>query len=211
MMLITAIAMALALAAAAPALAGMPAGGGMMGGQGHHGDMMGGGMMGGDHERGRRDHRGRDMGHEGALISVMLAHGEELGLSAEQQQKLRDLRTEATKDWIRRTADVRVAELELDALLEREAWDVAAIEAKAKQIAALTGERRVARLKALAAGRAVLAPDQLRRLAEVGHRGQRGGGAGPGGPGMGPVRPGMPGPGAGRGPGGPPTQANPHH
>jgi Spy/CpxP family protein refolding chaperone len=209
---------------AAPAVeAGMP-GGGMMGGQGGmmggQGGMMGGhGMMGGrmdddDHGRGRGEHHGREWSHEGPLISIMLAHRDELGLRPEQETRLRELRVEATKDVIRRTADVRVAELDLDVLLERETWDTAAIEAKAKQIATLEGDRRIARLKALAAARAVLTPDQLRRLQEVGHRMRGREGRGPGAHGTGPgghgpgMGPGMMGPGPGRGaPATPPAPA----
>jgi Spy/CpxP family protein refolding chaperone len=128
----------------------------------------------------------------------MLAHGDALGLRPEQETRLRELRVEAAKDMIRRTADIRVAELELDVLLEKDTWDTAAIEAKAKQIATLRGERRAARLKTLAAARTMLTPDQLKRLQDVGHRMRGRDGRGPGGhhgPGMGP---GMSGPGAGQ-------------
>jgi protein CpxP len=93
-------------------------------------------------------------GHEGPLLTMMLHHSQELGLSPEQEKKLRDLRTEFAKEAVRRTAEIRVAQIELDALLEQERWDLAQIEPKAKQIAALEGDLRVARLRVLAAGRA---------------------------------------------------------
>ncbi|MFB3817441.1 MAG: Spy/CpxP family protein refolding chaperone [Candidatus Methylomirabilales bacterium] len=165
--------------------------GGMMGG----GGMMGPGMMGG----GMMPPRDRGEGgpaHEGPLISIMLRHRQELGLTPEQERKLQDLRTEATKDSIRRTAEIRVAEVDLDALLAQDTWDVAAIEAKARQIAGLQADRRVSRLKTLAAGRAVLTSEQLQRLREVGHRGP--GGPGARQPGMGPAGPGRPAPGPAR-------------
>jgi Spy/CpxP family protein refolding chaperone len=122
---------------------------------------------------------------------MMLHHSQELGLSPEQEKKLRDLRTEFAKEAVRRTAEIRVAQIDVDALLEQERWDLAQIEPKARQIAALEGDLRVARLKTLAAGRALLTPQQLEKLKQVGHRirpmgGQGGMGhgmMGPGGPG----------------------------
>jgi Spy/CpxP family protein refolding chaperone len=109
-------------------------------------------------------------GHEGPLLTMMLHHSQELGLSAEQEKGLRDLRTEFAKESVRRTAEIRVAQIEVYALLDQERWDLAQIKPKAKQIAALEGELRVARLKTLAAGRALLTPQQLEKLKQVGHR-----------------------------------------
>ena len=168
-------------------------GGGMMGGMMH--GMMGQGMGPGMRE-GRGGHRSS---HEGPLLSMMLEHKQELGLTAEQERKLRDLRTEFTKDSIRRTADIRVAEIELDSLLEQDKWDVSKIEPKVKQIAGLRGDLRLARIKTLEAGRALLTAEQVEKFKQAGHRMRSPGGPGAMGPGMmGPghqMGPGMPGPG----------------
>jgi len=143
--------------------------------------------------------------HEGPLITIMLDHAQELGLTPDQERKLRDLRTEFAKEMERRTADIRVAEIELGSLLEQDKWDLAKIEPKERQIATLQGDLRLARIKTLAAGREVLTPEQVEKFKQIGHR-MRSGSA-PGGPGpgmMGPGRPygpGMPGP---SGPGTPP-------
>lgn len=154
-------------------------GGGQMGGRG--GGMMGGGMMG----RGMREGReGRMMSHEGPLITIMLEHSQDLGLNPEQEKKLRDLRTEFSKESIRRTAEVRVAQIELDSLLEQDQWDLAKIEPKLRQIATLQGDLRLARIKTLAAGRAILTPQQIEKLKHVGHQMQMMGGPGGMGPGM---------------------------
>ena len=174
-----------------------PQGGGHMGSQGggQGGGMMGGGMRG----HGMREGRGgRALSHEGPLISIMLEHTQDLGLNAEQERKLRDLRTEFAKESVRRTAEIRVAEIELDSLLEQDKWDLAKIEPKVKQIATLQGDLRLARIKTLEAGRAVLTAEQLEKLKQVGHRMRAMGGPGqPMGPG-GPMGPGMM-----QGPGGP--------
>ena len=149
-----------------PASAQMMGGsGGMQGGSGGTGMMdrpMG--MSGG----GDRSSHGRP--HEAPLISLALAHSSDLGLSAEQQQKLRDLQTSFAKEQVRRDADIRVAEIDLNTQLEQDRWDLGKIEPLVKQIAALRGDLRLARIKTLAAGRAVLTPDQLQKLKQVGHR-----------------------------------------
>jgi len=205
-MLVT-IAMAVVLALPASAQMMGPMGqGGPMGPQG--GGHMGspGGGMGG---HGMREGRGgRALSHEGPLISIMLEHKQDLGLNAEQERKLRDLRTEFAKESVRRGAEIRVAEIELDSLLEQDQWDLAKIEPKVKQIATLQGDLRLARIKTLEAGRAVLTAEQLEKLKQVGHRMRAMGGPGTMGPGMGMMGPGMMGPGMMgpgmmQGPGGP--------
>ena len=186
MMLTAALGIALTLPASAQMMGpmGQPEGCGM--------GMMGGGMMGPGMGPGMGGGPGgRDMSHEGPVITIMLDHQQEIGLSPEQEKRLRDLRTEFSKESTRRTADIRVAEIELDALLEQEKWDLSKIEPKVKQIATLQGDLRLARIRTLEAGRAVLTSAQLEKLKQVGHR-MRGMGG-----------PGMMGPGGGMGPGGP--------
>ena len=198
MVLAVALVMVLAAPAAAQMMGQMQQGGqagGMMGG-GMTGGMMGGGMMGPGMHEGRGN---RMMSHEGPLLTMMLEHSQDLGLNPEQEKKLRDLRTEFAKDSIRRTAEIRVAQIELDSLLEQDQWDLAKIEPKVKQIATLRGDLRFARVKTLAAGRAVLTPQQLEKFKQVGHRmGEMGG---PSGMGHGMMGPGMMGPGQPSGPG----------
>ena len=191
MVLAVALVMVLAAPAAAQMMGQMQQGGqtGGMGG-GMMGGMMGGGMM----RPGMHEGRGnRMMSHEGPLLTMMLEHSQDLGLNPEQEKKLRDLRTEFAKDSIRRTAEIRVAQIELDSLLEQDQWDLAKIEPKVKQIATLRGDLRFARVKTLAAGRAVLTPQQLEKFKQAGH--QMRGMGGPGGMGHGMMGPGMMGPG----------------
>ena len=213
MLVTVALAVALALPASAQMMGPMgqsgqmgSQGGGQGGGMmGMMGGMMGGGMGG----HGMREGRGgRALSHEGPLISIMLEHKQDLGLNAEQERRLRDLRTEFAKESIRRGAEIRVAEIELDALLEQDKWDLAKIEPKVKQIASLQGDLRLARVKTLEAGRSVLTAEQLEKLKQVGHRMRAMGGSGMMGPGMmgpGMMGPGMMGPGMTPGPGGPPA------
>jgi len=145
----------------------LPASGQMMGQTGQGGPMghMAGGMMGREMGPDMREGGEGTAGlNEGPLISIVLAHGQKLGLSPEQERKLRDLRTDFAKESIRRTAEIRVGEIELESLLEQGQWDLAKIEPQVKQIAGLQADLRLARLKTLEAGRRVLTPEQLEKV-----------------------------------------------
>jgi Spy/CpxP family protein refolding chaperone len=182
MMFAIGLAAVLALPAHAQMMGGM-GGSGMQGAPGgmsrmgegmeHHGNMTHG------------SHMGMPPSHESPQITLMLQHGRELGLSADQERKLRDLRTEYAKESARKGAEIQVAEIDLGALLEQDRWDMPKIEAAAKQAAGLQADLRVARLKAIALGRALLTPDQLQKLKELGHQMQPASGHGPMRPGMG--------------------------
>jgi len=144
---------------------------------------------------------------ERPIISMALLHARELGLTPEQESKLRALRTEFEKEALRRTAEIRMAEVDLGALLEPERWDLAQIEAKVKQVGQLQADLRMARIRALDAGRSVLTPDQLRQVEQL-----QLSPPGPHGP-SGPPRPRRPGtpptPGSPPGPQGPPAPGAP--
>lgn len=128
-------------------------------------------------------------GHERPLISMMLHHKEQLGLRADQESSLRELRANFEKEAIRRTSEIDVAEVELKGLLEQDKVDLVKVEAQAKKIALQRAELRVARIKTIEAGKEVLSPDQRGKLEGLGHDHRRGGGAGKGmtGAGMGSV------------------------
>ena len=127
-------------------------------------------------------------GHERPLVSMMLHWKEQLGLTADQERSLRELRANFEKEAIRRTSEIDVAELELKGLLEQDKVDLVKVEAQARKIALLRAELRVARIKTIEAGKAVLWPDQRGKLERLGHD-QRWGGVGMGmmGPWMGPM------------------------
>ena len=135
------------------------------------------------------------------LITIMLHHRAELGLNPEQVGRLETLRTDFAREAIRRDADIRIAELDLTGLLEREPLDFSKVEAKVREVSQLRGELRIARLRAIEQGKAVLTAEQRTRLQTVlssMHHGPGGGpGGGPrGGPGSPPAARPAPGPGA---------------
>jgi Spy/CpxP family protein refolding chaperone len=98
------------------------------------------------------------------LITIMLHHRSELGLSPEQVNRLEALRGEFSRDAIRRDADIRIAEIDLAALLQQEPIDFAKVEPKVREVAQLKADLRIARLRAIEQGKAVLTPEQRTRL-----------------------------------------------
>jgi Spy/CpxP family protein refolding chaperone len=98
------------------------------------------------------------------LITIMLHHRSELGLSPEQVDRLEALRGEFAREAIRRDADIRIGELDLAALLDQEPADLAKVEAKVREVAQLRAELRVARLRAIEEGKTLLTAEQRTRL-----------------------------------------------
>ncbi len=125
-------------------------------------------------------------GHKGPLISLMLMWKDQLGLSVDQERSLRELREGFEKETIKRTADIDIAELELKGLFEVDKLDMAKVETLAKRIAMLRADLRIARIKTIEAGKAVLTPEQreqFKRLARESMMGTMGMGTmGPGAP-----------------------------
>lgn len=113
-------------------------------------------------------------GRERPLISLMLMSKEQLGLTADQGRRLRELQIDFQKESIKRTAEIDVAELELNGLLEQDMVDVAKVEALAKKIAMLQADLRIARIKTIEAGKAVLTPEQREKLDQLGHESIKG-------------------------------------
>jgi hypothetical protein len=147
----------------------------MMGSMGMHGQ---GGMMG-------MAMHGRATGAEAPWVSLALRYAQELGLSAEQVRQLEALRTGFEKQAVRQSADIRVAELELRELLEADPVELSKVEAKLRQAAALETDLRMARIRALEQGKAVLSAEQRGKLKQrVSETGMGGHGATMGGAGM---------------------------
>jgi hypothetical protein len=142
---------------------------------GHHGP----GMRGQGHHGGMRRPMGRP------LLTMMLRHRDELGLSAAQVQSLEKLRGDYMREAIRRGADRKIARLDLLALMRPDpadptkAVDMARVEAKVREIEKLRADLQLARIRAIEAGKAQLTADQRTKLngllAQMRSRWQRGG------------------------------------
>ena len=101
---------------------------------------------------------------ERPLISFMLDHRADLGLSAEQASRLETLRADFTREAIRRDAEIRIAEMDLAALLDQDPLDLAKTEAKLREVAQLQADLRIARLRTIEQGKATLSSEQRSRL-----------------------------------------------
>lgn len=122
--------------------------------------------------RGPWHHRhGQYRGHAGRpLISAALRLRQELGLSPAQVTSLEQLRADYQREAIRRSADIRLAAVDLRALLrpdpadpEKRA-DMGQVEAKIREIERLRADLQIGRIRALEQGRAVLTPEQREKL-----------------------------------------------
>jgi len=141
---------------------------------------------------------------------------EELGLTDEQAEKLRQLRVEAMKNGIRARSEMMIRRMELEELLRADTPDKAAIDAKLRQLTEAQSlmlrqhvEHRLAMAGLLTPEQRTKARTLLRHHMRQRMFERRGGGSGRGmghGQGFGPGRgPGfMPRRGTGPGPGGPP-------
>lgn len=101
---------------------------------------------------------------ERPLITYMLDRRGELGLTPDQVTRLEALRDEFSREAIKREADIRVAEMDLARLLEQEMLDISKVEAKMHEVARLRTDLRVARLRTIEQGKAVLTADQRGKL-----------------------------------------------
>ena len=101
---------------------------------------------------------------ERPLITLMLRHKDDLGLSTDQVQSLERLRAEFQREAIRRDADRRIAEMELRTLLEQDSADLGQAEAKVREIERLRSDLRLARIRAIEQGKAQLTAEQRAKL-----------------------------------------------
>lgn len=114
-----------------------------------------------------RGHFAAEAPGERPLISLMLGHRHEIGLSASQVHELERLREEFQHEAIRREADQRAAEMELAALLRADPVDMGKVEAKLREIERLRADLRLARIRTIERGKAQLTPEQRARLKSV--------------------------------------------
>ena len=116
-------------------------------GGGGHG-MMGGGMGGMMHS---------SAGH---LIRHLLKHEKEIGLTADQVTKLKDIQLNLDKTRIKSEADIQVAERELKALTDDEKSDLKAVEAKLRQSEDMQVALRMTSIKTRREVLGLLTPEQ---------------------------------------------------
>jgi Spy/CpxP family protein refolding chaperone len=122
------------------------------------------------HEWGGRlwEHMGpRGAREDRPVISQMLNNKETLGLAPDQVRRLEQLRDNFQRLTIRNEADLRIMELDIAALLDSEPVDMAKLETKMREEEKLRTDLRIARIRAIEQGKALLNADQKKKLTEL--------------------------------------------
>jgi Spy/CpxP family protein refolding chaperone len=101
---------------------------------------------------------------ERPLVTIILSHRQELGLSSAQVQGLERIRDDFQREAIKLDADQRVAQMDLAALLRADPVDLAKVEAKVREIERLRSDLRIGRIRAVERGKAILTPEQRTKL-----------------------------------------------
>lgn len=104
---------------------------------------------------------------EGPPISMIIRNRERLDLSSEQLKNLERLRKDFEKQSIRAEADIRVAKLDLHALLDAQPVDMTKVEAKVHEIERLRADLRFARIRAAQKAKEQLSVEQRQKLDEL--------------------------------------------
>ncbi len=129
--------------------------GGMMGGMGHKDMGMMQGMK-GMHEEGM-------MGEAPPMLKMLMS----LGLDDKQKDAIRAIHSKTMKEMARKQADKQIAEIELKDLLAKDPVDVKAVEAAEKKKLSIKGEMFMAHIKAHEEVKALLTPEQKKKLKEM--------------------------------------------
>ncbi len=95
---------------------------------------------------------------------------ERLNLTGEQMAKLKKLRSDYTKEMIKRRANLRVAELDLFELLDAKTLDMEAAEKKVKELEAGQADLWLYRIKALKETSRFLTEDQFDQFRKMGFK-----------------------------------------
>ena len=98
--------------------------------------------------------------HSSHDLKQLLKQGKEIGLTSEQISKLKTMQLDLSRAQARAEADIKVATLELHALVEDEQADSAAIQAKVDQLKKAEGGLLFTAIKSSRDAMAILTPEQ---------------------------------------------------
>ncbi|MDE2485542.1 MAG: hypothetical protein KGL32_09920 [candidate division NC10 bacterium] len=108
-------------------------------------------------------------GHRAWPVSLMLRSKDQLGLTSDQVRALRTLRDDFQRGAITRTAQIKLAALDLRGLREQDVLDLPKVEAQVRKIALLRADQRIAHIKLIHASKSVLTPDQQEKFKQFVH------------------------------------------
>lgn len=101
------------------------------------------------------------------LMTLILWHARDLSLTPAQIQTLDRLRGDYQRQAELQAAELQRIELELQQLFGREPLDLAQVEARMRKMEALRTDLRMGRIRTIEQGKAVLTPEQWRKLQPV--------------------------------------------
>ena len=111
-----------------------------------------------------REH-GHGKRHDAAdFIRHALMAKEDLGITDQQETRLRAIKIAFKKERITRQAEVDLAKVDLHALLHNDQSTMAQIEAAIKKVYGLKADLRLASIKARREAKAVLTPEQQKKM-----------------------------------------------
>ncbi len=141
-----------------------------------------------DEGHGQMRHGGHDQeeqeDHSAHYLKHLLKYAKEIGLTQEQLGKLKAMQLDFSRSQARAEAEIKIAKLELHALVDDEEADLTAIQAKVEQLKKSEGVLLVETIKSKRNAMAMLTPDQRekdrahREKMKSGGEGQQGGGMG---------------------------------
>ena len=121
--------------------------------------MMGQGMMGGMMGM-SRERMGRHNPWFRYGVSLMLRNADRLGLSDEQRKQLDDMRRRYSKDIIRQSAEMEIAEIDLEALLKNSEINLLEVKEALKKVESTKTQIKYLRVEAFVEARKILTNEQ---------------------------------------------------
>ncbi len=115
-------------------------------------------------------------GMDGQMMGT--EHLKSLSLDEQQKTLIGEIKSRMMKETIRRTADMRIVQIELKDLLSQDPVDMKAVEAKVKQLEMMRTEMHLSHIKAIEDIRTKLTPEQRKKLREMIEAGPMMGGMG---------------------------------
>jgi len=115
-------------------------------------------------------HEGRGHMKRGDHFATMLA---KLGLDDKQKESVASIRSKVKKETVMKRAEIEVARIDLKGILAKDQVDMAAVETLLKKTAALHTDIHLAHIKSMQEIKAVLTPEQRKKLKELRQAGPR--------------------------------------
>jgi len=111
--------------------------------------------------------KGSGGGHPGMMFSPAFMK-DELKLSDEQIDKFKKLRNDYERESIRRSADIKIAEMDLWDLFDKKDMTADQVDKKVREVEAKKTDFRVYRFKQVLTIKAILTPDQFEKFRSMG-------------------------------------------